>query len=521
MQFKTKPYQHQLEAFNQLKSLPYAALLADMGTGKSKILIDLMIYNNIDRVLITAPKAVCPQWTNEQFPFHYYYPFDAFNIQAKNTIKYTKALDRFMYSAKRNLNMHVLTINFEGYLKKDTVKLLHEFLKTGKRQALIVDEASRIKTLCKTTKIIHSVSHAFPKAKKYVATGTPAAKGPQGLWSIYHYLKPRYFNCSYTSFVSEYVIQAVRTIKRGDKLQSFTTHIDKRLYDNVYSALVNHGMPFDRVQQMFGVDYWNAQAIINSPEFTIAKNLDKLKELIAPCTYSVKKSECFDLPEKIETTIKLPLNVEQKRLIRDLSNYSLAVYGSRELTLQAKQTLGLRVLQICGGFVSTDEHRIQDQRSYYKPVKIAGKNHKLDFIKNDIPEIGEQQFVIWAVFKPELQMLGEELQEYAVYMPSLRQEVLDDFKKGYIQGLIMHPRVGGFGLNLQNASVQYSYSRDYSTEYFLQAIDRSHRLGIIKSPTYKYLVSDSEFERNVLDILHSGEDVNSELTSMEINGICK
>ena len=60
--FKTKPYEHQLKALEMSWDKPYFAYFMEMGTGKSKVLIDniSMLYDNgkINGVLIVAPKGV-------------------------------------------------------------------------------------------------------------------------------------------------------------------------------------------------------------------------------------------------------------------------------------------------------------------------------------------------------------------------------------------------------------------------------------------------------------------------------
>ena len=38
--FKTKPYDHQLDAFNKSWKSPYHALFMEMGTGKTKVIVD-------------------------------------------------------------------------------------------------------------------------------------------------------------------------------------------------------------------------------------------------------------------------------------------------------------------------------------------------------------------------------------------------------------------------------------------------------------------------------------------------
>ena len=68
--FKTKPYAHQLKALELSWDKPYFAYFMEMGTGKSKVLIDniAMLYDagKINGVLIIAPKGVYKNWYDQR-----------------------------------------------------------------------------------------------------------------------------------------------------------------------------------------------------------------------------------------------------------------------------------------------------------------------------------------------------------------------------------------------------------------------------------------------------------------------
>ena len=72
--FKTTPYEHQLKALEMSWDKEYFALFMEMGTGKSKVLIDniAMLYDKgkIDGALIIAPKGVVGTWYLNQIPDH-------------------------------------------------------------------------------------------------------------------------------------------------------------------------------------------------------------------------------------------------------------------------------------------------------------------------------------------------------------------------------------------------------------------------------------------------------------------
>src|ERR1017187_8613283 len=74
MKFKTKPYAHQQACWDRSKDLEYFGLLAEMGTGKSKMLIDtaahLYLEGKIDGLVVLSPKSCVSDWTDNHIPTH-------------------------------------------------------------------------------------------------------------------------------------------------------------------------------------------------------------------------------------------------------------------------------------------------------------------------------------------------------------------------------------------------------------------------------------------------------------------
>ena len=72
--FKTKPYAHQLKALEMSWNKEVFAYFMEMGTGKSKVLLDnvAMLYDKgkINGVLIIAPKGVYKNWYDSEIPIH-------------------------------------------------------------------------------------------------------------------------------------------------------------------------------------------------------------------------------------------------------------------------------------------------------------------------------------------------------------------------------------------------------------------------------------------------------------------
>ena len=72
--FKTKPYKHQMTALEKSWNKENFAYFMEMGTGKTKVLIDnmSMLYDKgkIDGALIVAPKGVVKTWYEQELPAH-------------------------------------------------------------------------------------------------------------------------------------------------------------------------------------------------------------------------------------------------------------------------------------------------------------------------------------------------------------------------------------------------------------------------------------------------------------------
>ena len=70
--FKTKPYAHQLVALEKSWNKDEYGYFMEMGTGKSKVLVDniAMLYDKgkINGALIIAPKGVYRTWLDQEIP---------------------------------------------------------------------------------------------------------------------------------------------------------------------------------------------------------------------------------------------------------------------------------------------------------------------------------------------------------------------------------------------------------------------------------------------------------------------
>ena len=168
--YKTKPYAHQLTALKKSWAQKTYALFMEMGTGKSKVLVDniAMLYDNgaIRAALIVAPKGVYKNWNDIEFPVHLPEHVDHTKVlwEATTTKKKQAELDT-LFDGKEELK--ILIMNVEAFSTKIGLDFAHSFLNIFLGRALIgIDESTTIKSpTAKRTKSILTLG----KLAKYLS----------------------------------------------------------------------------------------------------------------------------------------------------------------------------------------------------------------------------------------------------------------------------------------------------------------------------------------------------------------
>lgn len=519
MTFKTEPYKHQKEVFNLFKDRDFHGLFMEMGTGKSKVAIDIASYlyseGKISAVLLIAPNGVHYQWYSEQLPEHSPIPYNAFIWDSKkyDTRHYQVALKRF---EQENAVIKWFCANVEYFSTAMLISIFKRYLHSNKT-FIIVDEATRIKNpRAKRTKNIIELSRM--SYYRTALTGSPVTNSPFDLWSIFEFLKHNFWDCNYFVFQHRYGL-FVKDMNRYTG-KTFQRVMNEKDYDQIRRR-VARGESVERISAYTGVSEKNINYLLHHPEFTGYKNMDRLKAEIEPYVFYKNKEDCLDLPPKIYERILVDFSKEQKKIYKDLVALLLARYEDTELTVQNKVSLTLRLMQICGGFFPSPELK--------KPMLIGDKNVKIERLKEDLEEIGDECVIIWAHFIAEIEALYEELtksfptwrieQYYGKTDKLHRRTLVTDFQRGEIKILICNQQTASFGLNLQRSNLHYFFSNTYSLEHRLQAEDRSHRSGQKWSVVYKDIIIQNSIEERVLKVLKNKKGLLDYFKSHELKDL--
>jgi SNF2 family DNA or RNA helicase len=203
--FKSKPFAHQNKALEMSWDKEVFAYFMEMGTGKSKVLIDniAMLYNSgrINGALIVAPKGVYKTWFDNEIPNHMPDYIEK-KVSLWRTDPNAKDLQPMF---KPGAELHILIMNVEAFSTKKGLQFAHRFLSC--HDALMgVDESTTIKNpTAKRTKSILSL-RSLTKYRR-ILTGSPVTKSPLDLFSQCNFLDPWLLDqSSYYSFRTRYAI---------------------------------------------------------------------------------------------------------------------------------------------------------------------------------------------------------------------------------------------------------------------------------------------------------------------------
>ena len=200
--FQTKPYAHQLTALEKSWNRDTFAYFMEMGTGKTKVLIDnlAMLYDKgkVDGALIVAPKGVVGTWYNQELPTHLPNHIENVTVLWQSNIN-KKQQDKLDQLFKTGQDLHVLIMNVEAFSTDKGLYFAKKFLRSHK-SLMAIDESTTIKNpKAKRTKNILELTNLCKYRR--IMTGSPVTKNPLDLYTQCYFLDPFHLNHeSYYSF---------------------------------------------------------------------------------------------------------------------------------------------------------------------------------------------------------------------------------------------------------------------------------------------------------------------------------
>tara|TARA_B100000287_G_scaffold411885_1_gene441773 strand:+ start:699 stop:2156 length:1458 start_codon:yes stop_codon:yes gene_type:complete len=468
--FKMKPYAHQLTALEKSWNRENYAYFMEMGTGKTKVLIDnmSMLYDKgkIDGALIIAPKGVVGTWYNQELPAHLPNHIENVTVlwQAHINKKQQEKLDNLF---ETETIFHILIMNVEALSTEKGHNFAFKFLNSH-RSLMAIDESTTIKNpSAKRTKNIIKLSN---KAKyKRIMTGSPVTKNPLDLYSQCQFLNPYLLDfTSYYAFRNRYALMKTINVQ-GRSIQV----VDK------------------------------------------FQNLGELSDTLKNFSYRVLKEDCLDLPDKVYIKRQINLSSEQLKLYDQMKKEALAILNGKRVTTVNALTQLMRLHQITCGHFTADDGTIQ---------KIP--NNRINELMSVLEET-EGKAIIWAHYQYDITNIIKEVVKvhgpgsivdyYGLTPQDERQNNIKKFQDDpKCRFLVGTPSTGGYGITLTAANTVIYYSNGYDLEKRLQSEDRAHRIGQKKSVTYVDILADKTVDEKIVKALRKKINIASEVLGEEL-----
>jgi SNF2 family DNA or RNA helicase len=472
--FKTKPYAHQITALEKSWNKAHFAYFMEMGTGKSKVLIDniAMLYDKgkINGALIVAPKGVYQNWFDIEIPNHMPTHIEKKMVLWKASfMKDNKIVSKEVDALfETGTDLHILVMNVEALSTKNGVTFANKFLSCHET-LMAIDESTTIKNpdAIRTRSIVQ-----LGKSAKYrrILTGSPVTKSPLDLYKQCEFLNEGLLDyTSYYAFKTRYSV--LRTANFGGR----------------------------SVQIVVGY-----------------KNLDELSERIEQFSYRVLKEDCLDLPSYSFTKRIIQLSKEQKKIYDSMKQLALAQLDDKLMTTATALVQLMRLHQITCGHFKSDDGTVQ---------KI--KNERLDALMDILSEV-ENKAVIWAHYKYDIEVIVEAIKKeygpdsYVTYYGDTPSEIRQNNIKLFqdenskVRFLIGTPQTGGYGITLTAGNVMIYYSNGYDLEKRTQSEARINRAGQKRKMTYIDIIAEDTVDEKIVDALRKKVDIASKVMGEEL-----
>lgn len=335
---KYSPHDYQTYATNFVLEHPVAAVLLEMGLGKSVITltaINDLLYNSFEvrKVLVIAPLRVARDtWPAE------IEKWDHLKDITYSVVIGTEAERKAALRTKASLYL-INRENVDWLINKSGFSFDFDMV--------IIDELSSFKS--GTAKRFKSLLKVRPKVKRIVGlTGTPSSNGLMDLWAEF------------------------RILDMGERLGRYITHYR-----------MNFFVPDKRNQQMI----FSYKARPGAE--------DAIYRLISDITISMKSTDFLKMPECIINEVEVNLSEEERSVYEELRRDMVVSLGEEEIDAVNAAALSGKLLQMANGAIYNEEKEvfhIHDRKldaledliegANGKPVLVAyWYNHDLERIK--------------------------------------------------------------------------------------------------------------------------------------------
>lgn len=460
--FKTKPWEHQLKALSYLKDKNCAALYTDMGTGKTKIMIDLMRNRpDMRRVLIVAPLKACKVWRDEIEKHGVASKFNVLYLCDMKIVKKVHEIDTRMQWKRLDTTPEdvttVIILNYEVVWREPIGSKL--LTKNVGIDTVMCDESHRIKS--PSSKCSRYLAKIGSRVKnRFLITGTPIAENPMDVYAQYRFCDPTIYGTNYASFCERY--QNV-DIKKTQKVG--------------YTCLVE-GQPY--------------------------KNLDELKEKMFSIAFVAEST--VKLPKRYSKTVRFPLGNKVSTMYKELVKEGILELEDGFVDVDAVIARIIREQQLTSGFLP-----VEDEDGNVTITQVSKR--RMECFKRILKKIGGEPVVVFCKYKKDIANVHEACKDVGVTSSELSgsHDTLKEWMDGETDVLVIQYSSGAESLTLTRARHTVYYSLTHSYAQYKQSKKRTHRPSQTRECYLWNIVGTMEkgktIDEKIMEALASKQDI--------------
>ncbi|HEY8343300.1 MAG TPA: SNF2-related protein [Calditerricola sp.] len=441
---KTEPWPHQQRAFWFAHDLRAAMLAAEMGTGKSRVVVDLVVNREHDTTLILAPLSVVGVWPRE-FRKHAGRPVEVLPLNEGSLDRRTKLAADFLERCKQAGLPAVVVINYEAAWREP-----FRSFALGRRWSLVVlDESHRIKA--PGGRQSRFCSELRDRADyRLCLTGTPMPHSPLDIYAQYRFLDPGIFGSSYERFKRRYAVMG---------------------------------------------GYGGKQVVAY-------QRLDELHERMYQIAFRITKEEAIALPEAVHIERTVQLGAKGLRAYQNMERDFYADVEDGKITASNALARLLRLQQITSGFLPNAEG---EGVTRIDEAKQEALEDVLADIPEGEPVVVFTRFVHdLDVVRAVAEKLGRRYGE----LSGRRNDLTPDATMPeWAQVFGVQIQAGGVGVDLTRASYAVYYSLGFSLGDYEQSLARVHRPGQQRMVRYIHLIAEGTVDEKVYAALRARKNV--------------
>lgn len=423
---KTKPWKHQLLALGYLYRRDHAALYTAPGTGKTKVIIDLIMNRHWKLVLVVTTNKGCDVWESE-FKKHS-------NLRTKNVLnlagvsghKKVKLCTKMLSEAKNGeiTGPVVLICNYESVWRREFANYLMR--KTVPVECVVCDESHRIKS--PSSKCSWFLKRIGRKVNcRYLVTGTPLAENPMDVYAQYRFLDPSIFGTRFQDFKERY------------------QNVDIYMTQKLGYTVLKKDEPY--------------------------KNLDELHEKMFSIAFLMPSS--IKLPKRFSAVKEFKLNKKCSDVYRKLVTDGAIDFGEEFIEVDNAFTMRTRKRQLTGGCLPVENDDKEKRLMVLSHDRMEFLAEILDGLPRDEPVVVFAQFVhdfkeIHAACKKARRKCSE---------LSGREDTVAEWKSGKTQVVAVQYTSGSESVDLTRARYTIYYGLTDRLALYEQSKKRTHRPG--------------------------------------------